>query len=101
MYAISACLIGLRPVVVSTSEWLKDSMSSTQSRLLSSRRKTTMSPENGSQESVSNITSGFEGKRFRMRPLGRDLEGGHDGHVGSKDIRVQSDINVMSAEVNG
>ena len=100
MYFSAACLIGLRPVVVTTSRWIKDSMSSIESRLLSSRHKAETSSNKGSQESVSGILPGVQGGDYKMHSFGRDVRHASDFSIGSKDIRVHSDINVMMTNVD-
>ena len=100
MYLSAACIIGLRPVVITTSRWVKDSMFSIESRLLSSRRKAETSSNKGSEESFSGILPGIKGGEYKMHSFGRDVEHAGDTSAGSKDIRVHSHINVMTTNVD-
>lgn len=103
MYLSAACIIGLRPVAASTSRWVKDGMSSIESRLLSSRRRTEISSKSsnkGSQESFSGILPGLKGGEHKMQSFSRGVRHDRDVSFGSKDIRVHSDINIMTTNVD-
>jgi len=100
MYTSAACLIGLRPVLHVSSKWLRVRMSTIESRLSALRRNPKTATKHGSQESVAKIFPGGTEPGIRMQAYHQDLEHGRELSKEDKNIRIWSDIRIMSTERN-
>lgn len=94
MYLSAACLIGLRPLYRLLPAWVKKHTTKTHS--FSTRRSARSGTvRTNDQDSIRNfIRSG--GDKTELRSFDQDLEFGHSGSFGSRDIRVDSEVRVTS-----
>ena len=93
MYLSAACLIGLRPLLRVTSQWLK-------SRVVTGQR--VGSRKNHKEHGFMSLpVKGNMALRMKLQSFGQDIERGRDGSggsTGSSDILVLSEIQVTSTE---
>jgi hypothetical protein len=75
-------------------------MSTIESRLSALRRNPKTATKHGSQESVAKIFPGGTEPGIRMQAYHQDLEHGRELSKEDKNIRIWSDIRIMSTERN-
>ena len=99
MYLSAACLIGLRPLLSATSQWLKKRVVTVESRAPWRRTSSKISSKDD-RDSMSHNLKEHVGGRARLESFDQDVECGGNGSISRTDIRMQSEIQVTSAERN-